>query len=133
MLNSIFPVLAVTDVSYTVEWYKKVLGFEASLFPEKEPFVFALMRKDNVEIAVKKISAELFKLKRKNHPDQLMDAYIRTANVQEWHDKIRRKAETVSGLKKQPYGDIEFTIRDCNGYIITFGGDVEKELNKSLL
>jgi uncharacterized glyoxalase superfamily protein PhnB len=28
-------------------------------------------------------------------------------------------------LKKQPYGDWEFEVRDPNGYILVFGGDVD--------
>jgi len=26
-------------------------------------------------------------------------------------------------LKRQPYGDIEFEVRDPNGYVLVFGGD----------
>lgn len=127
-LSSIFPVFPVTDVDATIAWYNSILGFRAYPFPEKPPYVFAILERNGIEIAISKASADLVSQKRDNHPDEILDAYIRCSGVQEMYNELAEKVNVVSHLRKQPYGDIEFTIKDCNGYIIVFGGDVDKEL-----
>ena len=38
------------------------------------------------------------------------------------YETVRDEAFVKMPLKRQPYGDWEFEVRDLNGYLIVFGG-----------
>ena len=48
------------------------------------------------------------------------DAYIRMEGVNEFYEAIRNKVDIQMPLRKQPYGDWEFEVKDPNGYILVF-------------
>lgn len=48
------------------------------------------------------------------------DAYIRMEGVKEFYESIKDSVEIVLPLRKQPYGDWEFEVKDPNGYILVF-------------
>ncbi|MGZ5484141.1 MAG: hypothetical protein ACXWID_19450 [Pyrinomonadaceae bacterium] len=48
------------------------------------------------------------------------DAYIRMEGVKELYESIKDRVEIVLPLRKQPYGDWEFEVKDPNGYILVF-------------
>ena len=118
----------MTDVGATIDWFTENLHFKAFPFPDETPFVFAILQRENVEIAVSKSSEEFVKKTRAGLPNDHMDAYVRTSGVIELHKELAERIESISPLRKQPYGDIEFSIEDCNGYKIVFGGDVERDI-----
>ncbi len=50
-IHSLTPNLMVNDVAYTIKFYKEKLGFElAQTVPEEAPFVWAMMKKEGMEI-----------------------------------------------------------------------------------
>jgi uncharacterized glyoxalase superfamily protein PhnB len=38
-------------------------------------------------------------------------------------DAVRGEAFVKMPIKRQPYGDWEFEVRDPNGYVLVFGGE----------
>lgn len=53
-------------------------------------------------------------------------AYIWVHNADDLHAEFEsRGVEIVRGLCDQPYNCREFDIKDCNGYILCFGQDLE--------
>jgi len=48
--NSVAPCFPVADISATIRWYEEQLGFIGNPFPAAEPYVFAILRRDDVEI-----------------------------------------------------------------------------------
>jgi uncharacterized glyoxalase superfamily protein PhnB len=53
----------------------------------------------------------------------MWDAYIRMDSVHDFYEEVRAQPFIQMALKKQPYGDWEFEVRDLNGYVLVFGGD----------
>ena len=53
--QSVTPVFAVSDISATIRWYEEQLGFIGDPFPDNEPYVFAILRRDNIEIMLQRI------------------------------------------------------------------------------
>src|SRR5205823_5358675 len=47
------PVLRVSDVAATVDWYHRHLGFCADAFPEQAPHEFAIIERDGVQLLVR--------------------------------------------------------------------------------
>jgi uncharacterized glyoxalase superfamily protein PhnB len=60
-----------------------------------------------------------------SRPAGLWDAYIRTDGVRTLYEAVAGQSFIRLPLKKQPYGDWEFEVRDPNGYILVFGGDAD--------
>jgi hypothetical protein len=55
------------------------------------------------------------------------DAYIRMRSVREFYEVVRSDVPIHLELVKQSYGDWEFEVRDPNGYILVFGGFIDRE------
>jgi len=49
-IHSTTPCFPVADVGATIRWYENELGFTGDAFPSNEPFVFGILRRDDVEI-----------------------------------------------------------------------------------
>lgn len=49
------PVFPVPDVGATVRWYEQKLGFSYSTHPDVEPYEWASMVRDNVEIMLQRV------------------------------------------------------------------------------
>ena len=53
------------------------------------------------------------------------DAYIRMDGVKEFYEAIKDRVEIKLPLRKQPYGDWEFEVRDPNGYVLVFSEQLD--------
>jgi uncharacterized glyoxalase superfamily protein PhnB len=118
LLSSV-PTFLVSDVGSTTRWYEKHLRFTIYPFPKQEPFVFASMQRDNAEIML--LRQESYVKPVVIRPAGLWDAYIRMENIKEFYETVRREIPIQRELVKQPYGNVEFEVRDPNGYVLTFG------------
>ena len=48
---------AVADVGATIRWYETQLAFVADPFPANEPFVFAILRRNDIENMLQRLTA----------------------------------------------------------------------------
>jgi uncharacterized glyoxalase superfamily protein PhnB len=123
-IGSAVPTFLVSDITVTARWYQQELGFTvAGHFPAEEPYAYASLMRDNAELM-------LLNLEGYEKPDLsgrratgLWDAYFRTRGVAALYESLKDKAFVKMALTRQPYGDLEFEVRDPNGYILVFGGD----------
>ena len=119
-LSNAAPTFAVADVGETIQWYQEQLGFTTYPFPETPPYVFAIVSRDTVEIMFQHVPGyekpDLYSQRRGG----VWDAYIRMEGVKDFYESIKDKVEIVLPLRKQPYGDWEFEVKDPNGYILVF-------------
>jgi uncharacterized glyoxalase superfamily protein PhnB len=51
--------------------------------------------------------------------------YIQAKEIRQYYNRIRGKVNILKGLEKTFYGATEFSIRDINGYILTFAENEE--------
>ena len=118
--QSVSTVFSVSDISATIRWYEEQLGFIGDPFPESEPYVFAILRRDNVEIMLQRIvdyeKPDLYNLR----PGGVWDAYFRVEGVHDLFESVKDEATIVQPLRRQPYGNWEFEVRDPNGYLLVF-------------
>jgi len=114
------PCFSVADIGTTLRWYEDQLGFAGDPFPEKEPYVFAILRRDDVEIMLQRIDGykkpDIYQLR----PGGVWSAYFRMEGVTEFFESVREKVEIVQPLRRQPYGMWEFEVKDPNGYLLVF-------------
>jgi len=120
-LHSAAPTFLVHDVGATARWYERELGFHASFFPRQEPYGYASLQRDGVELMLLRLEGYRKPDLSAQRPEGLWDVYIRIAGVVELYERLRDRPFVRMPLVKQGYGDTEFEVRDPNGYVLVFG------------
>jgi uncharacterized glyoxalase superfamily protein PhnB len=119
-LRSLAACFPVADIGATIQWYEEQLGFIGDPFPSQEPYVFAILRRDDVEIMLQRVDGyqkpDLYRLR----DGGVWDAYISVEGVKDLYESVREEATIVQPLRKQPYGNWEFEVKDPNGYVLVF-------------
>ena len=118
----IIPELLVEDMPKTVRFYKDILGFKPEItFPEKDP-VFVQVGRDNVHVMLytrSEFKKEIPRLKKVTMGGTVL-LYIKARKIEDFYARINKSVTVIQHLHKTDYGTLEFTITDCNGYLIAF-------------
>ena len=118
--NSIVPVFSVADVGATMNWYQSKLGFWSDPFPANEPYLFAILFRDDIEIMLQRVEnyqkPDIYHLRSVG----VWDAVIRSSEVKLLYEAIKDEVTIVKPLRQQPYGAWEFEVQDPNGYVLVF-------------
>src|SRR5215470_2421595 len=119
------PVLGVSNVRRTAEYYRDVLGFD--LDPATGVFQGAGDEPGGLYAIVRRGGASLhFQIRRGSLPDRRRtfmerDVYIYVDDVDTLYSELQsRGATTVSPPQNAPYGLGEILVEDPNGYRVTF-------------
>jgi catechol 2,3-dioxygenase-like lactoylglutathione lyase family enzyme len=115
------PQLVVQDVVATAEYYRDKLGFTILGF-FADPPVFAMVRRDDVEIHFGKIDkgAEM------QFNDTIRrglgtESYIWVDDIDALYEELSEKGvDIIEGPIKRIYNCTEVVVRDCNGFQLVF-------------
>lgn len=124
--SAIAPCFSVADVSSTMRWYQDNFGFLSDPFPEQEPYVFAILFRDNVEIMLQRIEGYEKPDLHQRRDGGVWDAYIRVEGVKELFESVKDRVTIIKSLRQQLYGAWEFEVRDPNGYLLVLSGTAEE-------
>jgi uncharacterized glyoxalase superfamily protein PhnB len=132
-LQSITSNLMVTDVDETVDYYKNILGFnlEMSVPRDDGKLQWAMVSRDEVAIMLHEKENFIEEVPElANVPlGGSFTLFVRMEGLDDYYEKI--KALKNIEIFREPmttfYGMKEFTIRDLNGYILTFAEPKEEE------
>ena len=127
---AITPNLLVRDVKKSTEFYRDVLGFTmGETVPDKEPFVFVWMKRDDVSVFLNDIKAAAhdYPEAAKLPPGGTVTMFFIVTDVDGYHATVAPMAKVIMPLKTQFYGMREFAVTDPDGHIITFAERVPGE------
>jgi GNAT superfamily N-acetyltransferase/uncharacterized glyoxalase superfamily protein PhnB len=111
------PVLAVQDVAATISYWQEVLCFPNS-WTAGEPARHGAVSRDGAFVQFT-LNPELAASSKGN------SIWIRVQRIDILYAQHRaRGAEVVSPLENMPYGFAEYTVREINGYYISFAAPV---------
>ena len=121
-MESLAPNIFVNDMKATIAFYK-VLGFKVTMsVPEDgEDYVWVNMAKGNVTLmfqTFESLGNDLPEISRGGGGSLLL--YISLKNIQQFFDDIKDKVTVLKGLETTFYGATEFSVKDINGYVLTF-------------
>ena len=119
------PSFPVADVDATIRWYQQYLGFEANPFPDHKPYVFAILYRENAEIMLQLVKGYEKPNLYARRSGGVWDAYLRVIGVQDLYDSVRDNVEVLRPLRKMPYLQMEFEVRDLNGYVLVFSEEID--------
>jgi uncharacterized glyoxalase superfamily protein PhnB len=121
--SSITPNLLVRDVAASTAFYRDALGFTmGETVPDKEPFVFVWMKRDDVSVFLNDIKAAAHDYPASATMPQGGTAtlFFTVTGVDEFYAAVAPKATVILPIKTQFYGMREFAVTDPDGHIITF-------------
>lgn len=121
--NKLTPKIMVDDINKTISYYRNVLGFELiNAEPDNGDVHWAIMKRDDIELmfqtrdSISKEHSE-FHTMETSAP---ITFYIDLDNINKLYNHLKDKITILIDLHITSYGAVEFSIRDCNGYILTF-------------
>ncbi|WP_420318603.1 VOC family protein [Ekhidna sp.] len=108
-------VLAVQDLSRSIEYYHNILGMNL----QWEIDGWALLDRDNFIIMLGECKDDVSAHETNNHS---YFGYIEVSNIDAlFEDLTNRKVEVLSTIETKPWGQREFGIRTIDGHRIMFG------------
>ncbi len=122
-LQKLTPNMMVENVNETVNFYRDVLGFNLVMnVPDSGSFDWALMKRGEVEMMFQARASltEDLPLFKELPLGGALTFYIDMRGVDALYDQIRSQVTVVRDPQTIFYGTREFTIEDCNGFILTF-------------
>jgi uncharacterized glyoxalase superfamily protein PhnB len=121
-LKKIVPVLKVSDMQKSVDFYMGILGFTVAWRAGDDG--------DGENCMLQAGAADLL-LSSASHlgdkPQFTGTLYFHMTGVEELFERVKNEAEVVWPLEAMDYGQKEFGIRDCDGYILAFAEVLEGE------
>ena len=121
-MESLSPNIFVRDMKATIAFYK-VIGFKITMsVPEVgDNFVWVNMVNGNVTLmfqTFESLGNELPEISRNDGGSLLL--YINLKNIKQFFNEVKDKVTVLKGLETTFYGATEFSIKDNNGYVLTF-------------
>lgn len=113
----------IEDVARTAAFYRDVLGFEiVQQDPAPANPEWVLLRRGAVELMfqARASMAGLFPLPAPAPGAGRLTIYVDLADVASFYREVAGRAAIVCDLHDTPRGTREFSLRDCNGFTLTF-------------
>ncbi|HEY0742334.1 MAG TPA: GNAT family N-acetyltransferase [Chryseosolibacter sp.] len=108
------PVLAVADVSATVNYYHEILGFPDKWTWGEPPNHGGVSWNGGAFLQFSLDAAIAQRVKGES-------VWLNVKEVEKLYESHRKnKADIVIALVQRPWGFMEYTVRDVNGYYVTF-------------
>lgn len=120
-LSHITPMLEAKNLTETIEFYTKTLGFTcASVWPQTGEPCWTCLKKDSIEIMFTSKNSHS-KLEGTVMTGSL---YLYSEPVDKFWEELKDKVTVEYPIENFEYGMREFAIRDCNGYLLQFGQEI---------
>src|SRR4051812_7589020 len=123
------PVLLVGDIAATTVWYRTNLAFDGRAVPDNPPHSFGIIARDGVEIFLQQLAGYMQPDLYDRRDGGVWHVYVRVSGVRELYESVSRAPAVtlVYKLRRQPYGQLEFAVRDPNGYVLVFAEPISEE------
>lgn len=118
------PFLPVRNLEETIQFYRDVLGFHSEWY-WGDPPTDAGIGRDGLNLLF--VKNEKFAELLTNSGERL-EICLFVSNVDEIFRELKNKhVQMVSELRNEPWQVREFSIIDCNGYLLRIGEGLENE------
>jgi len=121
-METLSPNIFTADMKATIAFYQS-LGFKISMsVPETgDELVWAMMVNGSVIMmfqTFESLADDLPEISRHDGGSLLL--YINLKDIRGFFEQVKDKVTVLKGLETTFYGATEFSIKDNNGYVLTF-------------
>jgi uncharacterized glyoxalase superfamily protein PhnB len=124
------PNLVVRNVAASMDFYRKVLGFQPAItVPDQPPYVFGSVTNGAVEIFFndQKAVAEDYPALGSRPIGGSLTLFIEVEGIEEVLSAVRKGGGKITmPLKEQFYGMREFAFEDPEGWVLTIAERIKK-------
>jgi len=134
--KKITPNLIVDEVNATIEFYRTLLKFELTMTVPgndgNKDITWALMKRDDIEIMFQSRKSSVREIPIMEHKEAggSLTLYIEMDNVADLYESLQGKDVIIEELHSKPYGMREFSMQDCNGFVLTFAEKADEKINE---
>ena len=115
------PILLVSDVKVSADWYMDKLGFNYDEILG-EPPSFCILERDNFNIMLCQVKDKSDIKPHWKIVEKMWNIYFWVDDVEAIYEEFKSKGATIDyELHVKPYNVKEFGINDPDGYDIAFG------------
>ncbi|OGM11422.1 hypothetical protein A2Z22_00895 [Candidatus Woesebacteria bacterium RBG_16_34_12] len=115
------PLLYVSDFQKSIRFYSKVLGFElGELYPNKENPSYVPIFIGTSKLMLAQARKTNKKFYSKGLGGSGAQFFVQVNNVDKKWRQVKDKVEIIDEIETRDWGDREFTIKDPDGYLISF-------------
>jgi uncharacterized glyoxalase superfamily protein PhnB len=124
--GKMIPMLNVRNVSNSLDFYKKALGFElVSSVEDLSQFRWGIIGSDTTELMLSE--SQHAPIKQQPDPfgsgDWSVNFYFYPPDIKGLHQHLLSNSYEPSPLKETDYGVLEFNLQDPDGHILSFGAE----------
>lgn len=120
------PIFHVPDGKKAADYYTNILGFTLA-WSMGDPPTFCKVERDNLAIFLFQTPEPASNTYRAALSAKFADLYIFVRDVDSIFAELKgRGADCLAEPKDYDYGMRDFNLRDLNGYILTFGQEVQR-------
>lgn len=139
-MKKLTPNLAVKNIKETIEYYQKNFGFEIAMAVSEDKSSMGRELLDDKEyvwamIVCKEVTLML--QQTDNYSEDIgvsvnelgatATLYIEVEDVDALYSKVKDSVNIIKEIDTTWYGQREFYLRDCNGYILAFATMQQQE------
>lgn len=117
--KKIVPVLKVADLKRAVDFYRDILDFTVCWQSANDGGENCMIQAGDTALLLSTGS------QLSGTPQFTGTLYFHISGVHDFFERIKNKVEIVWPLEKMDYGQMEFGIRDRDGYTLAFAEDAE--------
>jgi hypothetical protein len=114
---SLTPMLQTPDVGGTIAWYAANLGFACV---SRQGDDWCMLERDDVRIMFMR-NAHL------GAPSATATQYFKVDDATALFRSLEGRVKPEWGPERMPYDMLEFAVKDCNGYLLSFGQPLDEE------
>jgi catechol 2,3-dioxygenase-like lactoylglutathione lyase family enzyme len=118
--------LYVADIPASCRYFEQVLGF-STVFTYGEPPFYGQVARDGVPLNLRYVCDPVF-VEGVREREEVLAANIGVSGVKALYEEFKAAGATFhQGLKRHPWGAIDFVVKDPDGNLISFGWGSDEE------
>lgn len=127
-MKNLTPNLMVYNVNDTIDYYETYFNFKlVQTVPEEGQFQWAMVNAGNVNLMFQTIDSLRNDLPQFEdlEPGGGLTLFFEVDDVEKLYNSVKDNVEVIVEFHKTYYGMNEFSIRDLNGFLLTFAEPAE--------
>lgn len=121
-LKNITTEFMVDDIEASIDFYRKLLGFEIVVTEPKENPFFVILKNGDVELMLynrKQFSEEISKFEKMKIGGTVA-LYIGVEKIDTFYKSVKNEVRIIQKLHSTDYDSTEFSCEDNSGYVLMF-------------